>query len=120
MVDDLNIKVNKINYGIACRIGDNIYLNRKLENYPLLYDTILSHEFSHSSGFNKNDLLIDLNNKHLKGYKKEYYSFILTHPSSWTEFLPFGVYKNKFVISPLILGIWILGLILFLIWKLIL
>jgi hypothetical protein len=119
MLNEL-IKIYKINYGIACRIGDNIYINKELENYPLLHDSILAHEFTHSSKFNKNDLLIDLNNKHLKGLKKEYYSFILTHPSSWTEFFPFGVYNKKFVISPLISGIWILGLILFyLIWKII-
>ena len=96
-------KITEVNHGIACRIGDKIYVNNKLKKYnPYLYSSIILHEISHTSGFSLNDIAIDLNNKHLKGMKKEYWKFVLTHPSSWTEFFPFWFYGGKFVLNPLL------------------
>ena len=95
-------KLNYINTGIACRIGDKIYLNNRLKAYPELHRAILMHENEHSSGFVWRDLILDINNKHLKDVKKDYYLFILKNPSSWTEFLPVWKYNGKWVFNPII------------------
>ena len=114
-------KVKYINYGIGCRIGNQIFLNKTLKNYPDLHDAILKHEQQHTSGFSLKDIALDLRNSHLKDKKMEYYAFIIENPSSWVEFLPFWWYESKFFINPLILGIYglsaaIIGLIGWLLW----
>jgi len=89
------MKIIKTKYGIASRVGDDIFINKELLKYPKLYWAILDHEMSHTSGWTLHDLKIDLTNKHLNGLKKDYYNFILTHPKSWTEFLPINLYKGN-------------------------
>jgi len=106
------LKIKYVNYGIACRVGNNIYINNKLRGDKHLHDAILKHEKAHSSGFIWNDLVMDFNVKELKYLKKEYYRFILNNPSSWTEFFPFWWYDKKFVINPLVSFIYLFSLIL--------
>ena len=97
------IHVKEIDYGIACRIGNNIYINKDLKIFDIyLYSTILHHEFCHSDSLTWKDIKMDLTNSHLKKFKKQYYKFILTHPKSWTEFLPFGIYDKKIIIKTLL------------------
>lgn len=107
-----NVEVKNINHGIACRIGNKIYVNSNLQAFPELYRAILSHEKKHSSGFVWNDMVIDVVNNELRNLKKEYYRFIITHPSSWTEFLPFWFYERRFVFNPLITFIYFFALVL--------
>jgi hypothetical protein len=116
------IIVRCINYGIACRIGNRIYINSKMKDYPELYEKVLQHELEHSSGYNKKDIYMDLDNKHLNGLKKQYYSFILKNPSSWVEFFPGWFYEGRFVLAPLTALLWgftfiMIGLIGRLIWS---
>ncbi len=116
--EENQISVKYINYGIACRIGNRIYINQKLMKYPKLYEKILQHELDHSSGYDRNDVLMDLHNKHLFDIKDQYYSFILKHPSSWIEFLPGWFYEGRFVLAPTTSILWGLGIVLFgLIWR---
>lgn len=89
------IKIKHIDYGIACRIKDTIYINKNLYKNTALYKSILSHELEHSSGFEKKDFIIDLKNNHLKGMKLDYYKFVILNPKSWVEFFPFWKYDNK-------------------------
>jgi len=102
------LKIKKINYGIACRIGDTIYYNSKLDNYPTLLNAILQHEHNHTSNFSLKDVTLDLVNKEIRDLKKDYYSFILSNPSSWTEFLPCWKYENSLVWNPLISALWLI------------
>lgn len=106
------MRIKHINHGIGCRIGETIFLNKKLLKYPRLHNAILKHEKAHTEGarYSSEDLLLDFKGKHLKELKKEYYGFILKHPSSWTEFLPFWVYEGKIAVNPLISGIWVVFL----------
>lgn len=106
-----NLRVKFIDWGIACRIGDNIYVNKKLQENMLLCKRIIQHELEHSSGFTMKDITMDLKNSHLKGLKKEYYSFILSNPKSWIEFLPMWKYDGRFVFNPLIMMAWGLTLL---------
>jgi len=106
------IKVKYINHGIACRIGNKIFINKLLTEYPLLYKSILKHENSHTSGFLFEDIILDLEGRELQGLKKEYYKFVISNPSSWTEFLPFWWYEGKFVFNPMISFIYLFSLLL--------
>ena len=99
--------IKEINHGIACRIGNTIYYNKALKDYPQLLKAILKHEQTHSEGFNLRDIAMDIDNKELKGLKRQYYKFILKNPKSFTEMLPFGIYDGKFVLNPMILFLWI-------------
>ena len=66
----------KIKYSqnvIGCRIGNEIYLNPKLEHGSKLHTAILRHEKKHTNRFSWRDLKIDLNNIDLRNVKKEYY-----------------------------------------------
>ena len=94
------MKIKFIGYGTACRIGDVIYINKSLKSYPDVYNSILEHEKAHTSGFSMKDLMLDLKNPYLKGKKLRYWGFMLKHPLSFTEFLPFGIYDGRFVINP--------------------
>ena len=108
----MKTKLNYINSGIGCRIGDKIYLNKRLKSYPELHAAILKHENEHSSGFVLNDLILDIDNKHLKDVKKDYYFFILKNPSSWIEFLPVWKYDGRIVWNPIIILTYIFSLLL--------
>lgn len=107
------IKITEIDYGIACRVGNEIFINKELSKHPILYSAIVNHELEHSPGFNFNDIKLDINNKHLKGLKLQYYWFILSNPKAFVEFLPCWRYNNRLVWNPLILGLYGLFLALF-------
>lgn len=100
-------QVKHINYGIACRINNTIYIHRALRGYPILYNALLRHEEAHSRGFSWKDIIMDIDNTHIHPFKGDYYSFILKHPSSWTEFLPFWIYDGKMILSPMVLLVYI-------------
>ncbi len=82
------MKLKYINYGMGNRVGETIYLHKKLKKFPELHDAILKHERNHTDNWNLKDVMIDISNKELKGKKIEFYKFILTTPSSWINFFP--------------------------------
>lgn len=114
------MQIKEIDYGIACRIKDTIYINESLKENPKLYEAILKHEKSHSSGFEKKDIYFDIHNEEIQPYKKEYYLFVLKHPKSWVEFLPVWIYESNFVWNPMVTIVYFMTSIGgFILWKLI-
>ena len=112
--------IRKINHGIACRIGNVIYYNKKLEKYPKLLEAIILHEKKHTSGLSTKDILMDLRNDEISSMKREYYKFILQNPSSLTELLPCWRYDGKLVINPMISILWIITIsIIGVIWSIV-
>lgn len=107
------VKIIRINHGIASRCGDIITINKKLKEYPKLEQAIIDHEMTHSSEYKLKDLSMEFSIPQLKGYKLQYYKFILTHPSSWTEYLPITIENKKLRISPSILIFWLGSIALF-------
>lgn len=105
-------KIKWIDYGVACRIDDTIYINKELKKRKQLCRKIIEHEKDHTSGLSGHDIRIDLFNKHLNGNRAEYYSFIMTTPSSWVEFLPFGFYEGRFAFNPFMAAFWLFTIIL--------
>ena len=107
------VEIKEVNHGIASRCGDIIRINKKLNEYPNLRQAIIDHEMSHSSNYNFDDLSMEFSIPQLRGYKLEYYKFILTHPSSWTEYLPIIIEDKKLKLSPSILIFWLGSIALF-------
>ncbi len=98
--------IKTTNFGIACRIGDQIFVNKHLKEEPRLYEAIIQHEKDHTSGFSMKDVKMDLRNHHLKGLKLLYWRWVCTNPRSLIEFLPIWRYEGRFVVNPLNLGVY--------------
>lgn len=107
------IEIKYVGFGIACRIKNKIYLHKKLKQkgWKKLHDVILNHELSHSEGFNKKDMINDINNYELNPVKKDYSKFVTSTPSSWIEYLPIWFYEGNLVLSPGMFSIWIFTLL---------
>jgi len=110
----MTLRLYELDYGIASRIGDDIYINKKLKKDIGLYYAILNHEIDHSSGYTWKDISIDISNPHLSNLKLRYYKFLLSHPSTWTEFIPFAYRDNQLVINPTMLIVYIIFTVLIL------
>jgi len=104
-----NTKIKETDWGVACKIGGIVYLNKHLKKHPKLYEAILKHEKEHTDGYDWRDIRIDMQGKYLKPVKKEYYKFILTHPKSLINFLPFWKYDKTFTIDPIQIIFWVLA-----------
>jgi hypothetical protein len=101
--------VIEINHGIACRIGNKIYINKSIKKWsPKLHKAILLHENKHTDGLSMKDIELDLKNSEISDLKREYYSFVLSNPSSWTELLPVFKYDGNWVVNPMILAMWVI------------
>lgn len=105
------IKLKYVNFGIASRQNNIIFINQALKQYPDLHKAILEHEKAHSSGLTWQDLTMDLKNSHLKGLKRQYYQFILKNPKSLIEFMPLWVYEGNLVMNPLLSALYLSVLI---------
>jgi len=108
-----NLNIVKINYAIAFRIGNIIYLNKNLDKYPELKKAIIKHELEHTKGFGLRDIITDLKGKHLNKVKKEYYKFLFTEKKAWYQFIPILKVKGKWSLDLITLMLWILFLITF-------
>jgi hypothetical protein len=95
-----NPRIEYVNYGIGNTFKDRIELNKALKKYPKLHDKVLQHELKH---YNKEEN-VDL--KEHQGWQMN--KFIITHPSTWVQYLPVW-YKNKIIsYDPSMITIWIL------------
>jgi hypothetical protein len=88
-------RIKYLSYGIASRVGDNVYLHKNLVNYPELHNAILKHEFSHTSGFSWKDVQIDIRNSHLKGLRQDYYAFLIQNPTALLQLSPILRYEGQ-------------------------
>ena len=93
------IKVKEISYGIASRIGNMIYVHKNLKEYPELYNAILQHEFSHTSGFSWKDVQIDIKNNHLEGCRRDYYAFLIQNPTALLQLSPVLKYDGRYTLD---------------------
>jgi len=105
------MKTKYIDWGIGNRVGNTIYLNKNLKQYPRLHKAILEHEKNHSDDWELKDLVMDLQIDELKGLKGKYYWFVLTHPKSWVNFLPVMKIEGRWCVDPDIIISWILMII---------
>lgn len=114
-------KINYVGTGIASRFPNNkIELHRKLlrEDYRPLKEEIIEHEKKHTTkGYHWRDFCLDV-----RGFKHKwlYLKFILTTPSSWTQFLPISKRENTIYVDPSASILWLLviGVIIWIIMSL--
>ena len=112
--------IEYINVGTGNRVGDTIFLNKKLKQFPKLHDAILLHEKRHTGSFAWSDFKLDVKNKELKGLKSQYYRFILENPGTWLNFLPVMKIKNSWTYDLGLICIWLFAIFIgVLIWILI-
>jgi len=104
------VKIIKTNYGIASRCGDVVRVNRRLDKYPKLKKVIIDHELYHSTKYNFEDLTMEFSISQLKGLRWNYYNFILTHPSCWTEYSPVSFEDKEIKVSLSILIFWLFAI----------
>lgn len=105
------MRVKNTPYVVGCNVGGTIYLNPDLKKYPDLRRAIIKHELEHSNGYTTKDFFIDLKNTHLKGLKKDYYSFIIKHPKSLVGLLPIMRLEKKWVFDVNLTIIYLLSLL---------
>jgi len=86
------MKIIYTKYGIANFYEDHIELNHHLKENPKLEELVLKHELSHKKEF---DLKHEFDFK--LGLKLIF--FIVKHPSTWVDFLPLQVKKEKIVFN---------------------
>jgi hypothetical protein len=108
------IKIKEINHGIACRIGNVIFVNQALRNYPSLREAILQHEKKHTDAFRFYDFWLDFSHKNIP--KKEYWKFVLTHPSALSEFSPIWVYNQTLTFNFSLLILYFIILMMGVLW----
>lgn len=78
-------------------------MNIKLIKYPKLYKKVLDHEIAHLKGDKHKDF------KERMGFNM--WLFIITHPSSWCQFLPLWYMDNTLIYNRSMGLLWIMGLI---------
>ena len=105
------IQINKIDFGIAFRINNKIYLNKNLDKYPKLKKAIIKHELEHTSGFGIKDIITDLNGMHLSKVKRQYYKFLFKEKKAWYQFLPLFKVENRWSLDIIMLIVWIIFLL---------
>jgi len=95
-----------INWGIASRVDNTVYLNKRLNRYPKLKSALISHERAHTDGLTMKDVVMDLDVKELKGLKSEYYKFLFSNPTAWVEFSPIKKYEKDWLFNLPVALVW--------------
>lgn len=84
-----NIPVIDVSHGIANNFGNRIEINKHLRDYPHLLKPILEHEFAHTNKpVSWEDFRLDFLTTNAVHYRDLFF-FMVKHPRSFTQFLPF-------------------------------
>ena len=82
------MKIEYVSHSLGNNFGDTIELNENLKDYPNLHDSILKHELEHSSKlFTISDLKLDIIENRVNSL--ELLKFMLKHPKSFIQIIPF-------------------------------
>jgi hypothetical protein len=82
------MKVVYVNHSLGNNFGDSIELNKHLKKYPNLHDSILKHESEHTNSFfSWRDFKLDITESRTN--QKDLIMFMLKHPLSFVQFIPF-------------------------------
>ena len=95
-------------WGIASRVGNDVYINEDIFNDEELLEAIMVHEGLHTETLTWDDMMIDLNGEGLQNVKGRYWNFVLTHPKSWVQFIPIWKFpQNPWTIDWFMALFWI-------------
>jgi hypothetical protein len=103
-------KIVYVSHSLANRFDGYIEINKNLKKYPSLYNTIISHELSHSSnqGFTKQDFLLDQEKLNINYW--DLFKFMAKHPLSFAQFLPFYIGNGVFIYDTNKCIVWLTAL----------
>ena len=88
--------IKYVNHGVANVIKGDIYVNKKLKEHPKLFAKVIAHENKHLKGVDRVDLK--------EPFDWELFKFIVTTPSTWSQFLPIWISKRKIIYNTVMLG----------------
>ena len=113
-------EIKYVDYGLANRYDHTIEINENLKKYPSLHDAILSHELSHTDekGFSKRDFMLDFGESKIN--YTQLLKFMIKHPRSFMQILPFYKKENVFFYDINLIIFWtvllsVIGLSVFLV-----
>lgn len=90
-----NLPIIEVNHGIANNFGTYIEINKNLKKYPHLLKPILEHENAHTNkSISVQDFKLDFLMPQAIHYK-ELFKFMIKHPMSLTQLVPFYWTRKK-------------------------
>lgn len=95
---------------VGCRIKGEIFIHPELYKYPKLYKAIIKHESNHTSGTNLSDVRMDIINDELKGVKKDFYKFMLSHPRTLLGWLPITKIGKYWAFDLQLTVVWVMSI----------
>ncbi len=95
-------KIEYVEWGLGNRIDDVIELNSKLKECPELHDLVLNHELRHFSG----ERFVDFD----QGWNWKLFWFVLAHPKTWVQFLPFWIRGKTILYDLPLLLLWLFAI----------
>lgn len=107
------MRIEYVSHGLGNNFGDSIELNKHLLEYPEIHDVILKHELSHTDKFfSLKDLKLDLTQSDINSF--DIFKFMIRHPLSFTQLLPFyWTRKHGFVydLNLILIYLFLVGII---------
>jgi hypothetical protein len=89
------LPIVEVNHGLANRFKGCIEINKHLSKYPNLRKSILEHEYAHTDKeVSFQDFKLDFLMTDAMHYKS-LFSFMIRHPKSFTQLLPFYWTRKK-------------------------
>ena len=89
------LKVKLTKGYLANRMGDTIYLNENILNYPEYCKITMEHELSHTGKLSMHDLKIDLT----EGNVYDHIKFAFRHPGALLQISPITYLDKKIAID---------------------
>lgn len=105
-MEEANINYSKNTVG--CRVSGEVFIHPELYRRPELYHAVVAHEKKHSNNLDLNDVSLDFLNDDLKGVKKEFYKFMLTHPRTLLGYLPVTKIGKHWAFDLQIAVVWVM------------
>lgn len=99
------LKLDIVDYGIACRFGKTIVMNYDLARYKEFCKSVFNHELRHSLQLSKKDFGMDL----AEGSLLDNLAFSIKHPKAFSHFIPFGKYNGKAFVDLNLIGVYLIG-----------
>ena len=91
-MESKQIPIRYVKYGLGNFYGTHIEINSKLKNKKKLRDYIIKHELGHKKEF---DLMHEFNIDWKVIFHLMF--FVFTNSSTWIDFLPIQIKKNKII-----------------------
>lgn len=94
-----NIKVEFIDWGIAFRLKDKMYMNKDLVKYDIFCKSVLHHELQHTGEVNKKNFKKDFILDFFGGSIYDNLSFCIKHPRGFIQMLPIHHFQKTWLVD---------------------